>query len=320
MGTITYSYQWKRGGVNIGGATSSTYTLLSDDAGVTITCEVTANNMEYQTSATSTGSVILATILDLVPNALGAYGFELLRGAFYSSALIRIRRSGDNAESDFSCGTDGNLNITSIQAFCIAGGGAQDGLVVKMYNQSGNANASDQTQATPLSQPRIVVAGVIVTENSKISALYNGTSQRMNATLSATISQPVTQVAIAKVTSTNGGIVGSATYATDLALCKVGATTRALATASTLSYAGSTTNLAYYFALFNGASSQVKLNNNATATGNLGAVQLNQISIGYNSNYGYMAGRTSRVIVYNSNQSANEATLRTNLNSVYGVY
>ena len=114
--------------------------------------------------------------------------------------------------------------------------------------------------------------------------------------------------------------VGSATYATDLALCKVGATTRALATASTLSYAGSTTNLAYYFALFNGASSQVKLNNNATATGNLGAVQLNQISIGYNSNYGYMAGRTSRVIVYNSNQSANEATLRTNLNSVYGVY
>lgn len=40
----SYSYQWRRDGVNIGGATSSTYTLVTADAGCDITCKVTAVN------------------------------------------------------------------------------------------------------------------------------------------------------------------------------------------------------------------------------------------------------------------------------------
>src|SRR5690606_13954543 len=36
-GLGTLSYQWKRGGMNIGGATGSTYTLGDDDVGETIT-------------------------------------------------------------------------------------------------------------------------------------------------------------------------------------------------------------------------------------------------------------------------------------------
>ena len=36
----TFSYQWKRGGTNITGATSSTYTLVQDDVGETITVTV----------------------------------------------------------------------------------------------------------------------------------------------------------------------------------------------------------------------------------------------------------------------------------------
>jgi hypothetical protein len=59
IGTITYSYQWKRGGVDIGGANTSTYTLVQADAGQNITCEVTATTLAGSASATSAGSYIL---------------------------------------------------------------------------------------------------------------------------------------------------------------------------------------------------------------------------------------------------------------------
>jgi hypothetical protein len=51
----TYAYQWKRGGVNIGGATSNSYLLVSGDYGTTITVTVTATNGLGSASATSTG-------------------------------------------------------------------------------------------------------------------------------------------------------------------------------------------------------------------------------------------------------------------------
>jgi hypothetical protein len=51
--TITFSYQWKRGGVSIGGATSSTYTLVAADSSANITCEVTGTNVAGSVAANS---------------------------------------------------------------------------------------------------------------------------------------------------------------------------------------------------------------------------------------------------------------------------
>jgi len=42
--TITYTYQWQRGGVNIGSATSSTYVLVDADDATNVRCVVTAAN------------------------------------------------------------------------------------------------------------------------------------------------------------------------------------------------------------------------------------------------------------------------------------
>jgi len=55
----SYTYQWKRSGTNISGATSSTYTLVSADQSATITCAVTATNVTGSATATSaaTGSI-----------------------------------------------------------------------------------------------------------------------------------------------------------------------------------------------------------------------------------------------------------------------
>ena len=51
--TITYAFQWKRNGSNIGSATSSTYVLVTADVSQSITCQVTATNGSGSASATS---------------------------------------------------------------------------------------------------------------------------------------------------------------------------------------------------------------------------------------------------------------------------
>ena len=51
--TITYTYQWKRNGIDILGATSNTYTILVTDSAANLTCQVTATNSVGSSSATS---------------------------------------------------------------------------------------------------------------------------------------------------------------------------------------------------------------------------------------------------------------------------
>jgi hypothetical protein len=52
-GTISYTYQWRRNGVNISGATNSTYTLVAADGSRNIDCVVVATNEIGSTSAAS---------------------------------------------------------------------------------------------------------------------------------------------------------------------------------------------------------------------------------------------------------------------------
>lgn len=55
--TITYTYQWLRAGVSIGGATSSTYVTVGADVGKSITCRVTGTNAFGSANATSSNSI-----------------------------------------------------------------------------------------------------------------------------------------------------------------------------------------------------------------------------------------------------------------------
>jgi hypothetical protein len=74
--TVTYAYQWKRGGVNISGATANTYTLVTADIGAMITATVTATNTAGSASATATavGPVIAAASNALQAQA-GSFAF-----------------------------------------------------------------------------------------------------------------------------------------------------------------------------------------------------------------------------------------------------
>jgi len=63
--TFTFAYQWKRGATNVG-TNANAYTLVSADAGSTMTCVVTATNTIGSTPATSAAT---ATIAATVPGA-----------------------------------------------------------------------------------------------------------------------------------------------------------------------------------------------------------------------------------------------------------
>lgn len=53
MDAGTYAYQWKADGVNIGGATASTFLLTGTQVGAVVTCAVTATNAAGNATATS---------------------------------------------------------------------------------------------------------------------------------------------------------------------------------------------------------------------------------------------------------------------------
>jgi hypothetical protein len=150
---LSFSYQWKRGVTNVG-TNANTYTLVSADAGQSITCVVTATNAGGSANATSNALSILATVLDMFGNsAIGLSASRLLKGAYYGSPILRIRRSGDNLESDFGVNTLGVLDNSAVQTWINAGGGTQIGFVVTLYDQTNNSRHF--IQSNPLRQPKI---------------------------------------------------------------------------------------------------------------------------------------------------------------------
>ena len=65
--TATLTYQWKRAGVNISGATASAYTTVVGDVGSALTCTVTATSTVGAVNMTSAGSAVVAAGLEPSP-------------------------------------------------------------------------------------------------------------------------------------------------------------------------------------------------------------------------------------------------------------
>jgi hypothetical protein len=57
-GSPTYARQWLRGGTAIAGATATSYTTVAADAGLSVSCRITATNAAGSTNATSNGLAI----------------------------------------------------------------------------------------------------------------------------------------------------------------------------------------------------------------------------------------------------------------------
>lgn len=161
-GSPTYTYQWKRNGNNIGGATSSTYLVALADVGQNILCTVTATNFVGSATADSNTVVPISAftgLLDTYSGAAAAYSLRRLSST-YTGNLIRVRRSSDNAEQNIGYNTNNVLDTTALLSFV----GSGDGFVTTWYDQSGNTK--NATQTTAANQPIIVSAGVVELNNS----------------------------------------------------------------------------------------------------------------------------------------------------------
>jgi hypothetical protein len=136
------------------------------------------------------------TILDIFGNAAASYSLTSLRSA-YTGPVVRVRRSSDNAEQDFTATEVHNGGIASFV-------GSGNGFVRTWYDQSGSANL---VQSTNGSQPLIALAGSLVMRNGKpgIDFGIDGSSPpvQLTATLASNNSD---WFAIAVVTYKSGSV------------------------------------------------------------------------------------------------------------------
>ena len=95
-------------------------------------------------------------LLNQYPGAAAAYSLRKLSSAV--SNVVRVRRSSDNAEQDF---TAAEVSDGTLESFC----GVGDGFVVRIYDQSGNGK--DLINTTNAQQRKIVDTGVLVTEGGE---------------------------------------------------------------------------------------------------------------------------------------------------------
>ena len=105
-------------------------------------------------------------LLDLYPGAAAAYSLRELRTGVTS--VVRVRRSGDITEADFTASqiTDGTLTTWV--------GAGNGGFVRTWYDQSGNSR--DATMTVTTQQPQIVSAGVLSVVNSKPGLFFDASN------------------------------------------------------------------------------------------------------------------------------------------------
>ncbi len=126
---------------------------------------------------TSTRMVVLRgfkCVLDLISVIVSvAYGLRRL-SRFWTGAAIRVMRTSDGAELDIGfIGED--LDVVTLLAFV----GLANGEIVIWYDQSGNGRHA--VSPTAASRPRIVVNGVLQTQNGKPEIRFDGVDDYLAA-------------------------------------------------------------------------------------------------------------------------------------------
>ena len=249
-------------------------------------------------------------LLDQYGGAAAAYSLRALSSGWLAGDVVRARRVNTPGEANFTAGQVANGELAT---WALSG----DAFVTTWYDQSGNA--SDAVQATTTAQPKIVSAGTLVVGGLNfdgVDDLLSNGSLTLGATVTGyTVTNSTAKVNSSYIFSINGtsGIVDfydPSEFASIYSGTSLKASTDISGSAVLKS------------SLFNGASSNVRVNGSSVATGNSGAQLANGTLVigGGGSASDRMLGTINEIIIYGSNQSANTAGIETNINAAYSIF
>jgi hypothetical protein len=310
-------------------------TLLMD--GETITIDTTREGVRTLTvdgvtiTIDRTDESKIKSFIEQFTAPAAAYSLRDLASNAGDTRVVRVRRSSDNQEADFTA-----AEVSNIATWVGAG---NDGFVETWYDQSGNGN--DATQGTISSQPKIVDAGALVTGGID----FDGVNDFFNAVGLDSAFRNVSNAFLFSVSSHDSAasgteclIYGQAGANTGIARVYFGsvgtndvAAGRRLDTDSFVqSKTAKTSGAKIRSANFNWSGGNVQLFQNgtgATATalssgaGSTSDTVNSPFRIGRVGNVSsYWNGTVNEIIIYLSDQSANRTAIETNINDHYNIY
>lgn len=260
-------------------------------------------------------------LLDDYPNASAAYSLRALNSA-YTGAAIKVRRSSDNAEQDIRLLYDGSLDTSSLLSFV----GAGDGFISTWYDQSGSGNNATQSNASK--QPFIVSSGLVVMENNNPAALFlstllNDLSLTQYPFTSGGSETEKSIFAVAKNDSTaNQNLYNIADNRDVYALTynRSGNNTYGFLGANYGNIGGNISGQSIISSLAISPSSKTFTNSIEGVSSNLVRGNFNEITIGSRGGLYSMNGTIQELVMYESDQSTNRASIESNINSHYSIY
>ena len=265
-------------------------------------------------------------LLEDYPGASAAYSLRNLIDT--TTSVVRVRRSSDNTEQDFTSAeiTDGTL---------IAFTGANDGFITTWYDQSGNSN--NLTQAVAIAQPNLVSSGIIELSNNKPTIFFDAALRHAKyfeqtvdlsplevehfLVIQSLLYPPTDIYNTGLYTYSGEGTFGGTHYPwTDGDIYdSFGTTSRKNVgtppeTLAKLNLYNVLSKSSKWSARLNTTEFFTTSSNSVGWTGNqsLGKTKPND---GY-----YFSGFISEFIIYPSDQSANRASIETNINTEYTIY
>ena len=136
-----------------------------------------------------------APLLDIFPGADGAYSLRRLSST-YTGPVVRVRRSNDNAEDEFSASEVATGALSSWI-------GANTGYVVTWFDQTGNG--ASLTQATAANQPQVNLTEGSVFFPEQAGAAASGSGYWLLSTSLPVTSNDLTYFSVVRLTARNSG-------------------------------------------------------------------------------------------------------------------
>ena len=175
---ITITYQWRRYEVNISGATSSTYTLVSADLNALVDCQVTATNSIRNTSADTNdlGPIEAAPVIPAAPSISGVptiagtakVGQTLTATAASATGEPTPTTSWQWERSDN--GTTGWASISGATSSTYTAVSADESKYLRVVQTETNTEGSDSANSAATAQVAAAFTGLLDTYSGAAAA------------------------------------------------------------------------------------------------------------------------------------------------------